>query len=519
MKKLGFIFLVAVLVFSFFSCASSANANKGTTDNSPEGSYFSGNGGKGTIDNTPKGPYFSGNGGKGIRISVLQPEYEGFTPSENWLPIFLQGNLTANFNKYSAMTVIDRQNLDKILEEQAHSLSGFYSDDDFISIGKLTNAEYLLIGKLQKTSNSVISTQLSITNIETGERKASYIKACSLNEITDLSMITDATIELLGQMGIEITEAGIQSIKAAQSPTTINSETALSKGIAAQKEGTTVAALSYYYESVSFDPKSTEAASRLGVLSSFVSSGNIVESVRNDFQQREAWAKILNECEDFYSKHLPYEILYNPSLKQGTANYEKRTVDLSFTLSVQPTAAFNVIQDILNGLKKSGKKEAWGFQYWPLSSPVFADYHIPAQSEPRPYKFDPDRYIGKLALFGADYLMWGDLCKRIRIDAELVDQSGNILSTARYAVYNSITFPSTLIIYDRDYDLYRIETLPFTGGIIFKDVIIDSLTDDLYVKISSINGIDTETAMATGYVNVSATQKDLRYEKYRFNAD
>jgi hypothetical protein len=332
-------------------------------------------------------------------------------------------------------------------------------------------------------------------------------------------MVIDATIELLGQIGIEITEAGIQSIKATQSSTIINSETSLSKGIAAQRGGTTVEALSYYYESVSFNPQSTEAANRLGVLSSSVSNGNIVESVRNDFQQREAWAKILNECEGFYSKHLLYEILYNPALNQGTANYDKKTVDLSFTLSIQPTTAFKVIQDILNGLKKSGKKEAWGFQYWPLSSPVFADYHIPAQSAPRPYKFDPDRYQGNLAWFGDDYLMWGDLCKRIIIESELVDKSGKILSTARYAAYNSITFPFVDLKSTSNYDLYRIETLPFTGKIIFSDVNIDNLTDDVYIKIKSINGIDTETAMATGYVNVSAAQKDLRHPKYRFRAD
>jgi hypothetical protein len=61
--------------------------------------------------------------------------------------------------------------------------------------------------------------------------------------------------------------------------------------------------------------------------------------------------------------------------------------------------------------------------------------------------------------------------------------------------------------------------LPFTGNIVFKDVNIDGLTDNVYARISSINGIDTETAMATGYVNVSATQKDLRHPKYRFRAD
>jgi len=504
MKKLLFALLAVGLVSAIvlFSCTSGPNTN---------------NASNGTI---PQGPYFMGNGGKGISLAVLRPRTETLPTSEQWLSSFVQGILTSNFNRYTAMTVVDRQYMDDIIQNQIESASGFFSDDEFISIGNLTNAEYVLVGTIQRIQqiNSFLF-DLSLVNAETGEQRASFPPTtCSFTDIQNTTVIQTAFENIITQLDITLTESGRAAIHYINQPS-ITAETSLSKGIFAQENGKVPEALSYYYESVSFNSQSTEATNRLNNLSTFVSSGNIVESVRLDFQQREGWTKLLKECEDFFNSHLPYEIVYNPTLTQQAANYEQRTVSLAFTLSVEPTAAFNTIQDILKGLKNTGKKEIWGFQYWPLSSPVFTDYHIPAQSNPRPYIFDPNRYQGNPGLFWQDYLLWGDLSKQIIVQAELTNQSGKVLSTARFGIYNSITFPATINMRGNVYDFFSIETLPFTGGMYFRDVNIDDLTNDVFVRITSINDIDIETAMANGYIKVSVTDKDMRHPKYRFNAD
>jgi hypothetical protein len=95
-------------------------------------------------------PLFEGDGGKDIRLAVPEPEGQGLSAEEAYLPVYVQGLLNSNFGKYSAIALIDRQNLNRILSEQDITLSGRFSDEDFVSISDLTNAQYLLVGILQK---------------------------------------------------------------------------------------------------------------------------------------------------------------------------------------------------------------------------------------------------------------------------------------------------------------------------------------------------------------------------------
>jgi TolB-like protein len=158
-------------------------------------------------------PFFTGSGGDGIRIAVLQPLNEGIPSAEQWLLRLVQSTLTADFNRYSAMTVIDRQNLDRILGEQNQSLSGNYSDKDFVSIGRLTNARFILAGTLTKTSGGFMI-ELSVSDVQTGVRTASFSpRNCTLDDLQSTSIIRQASEELLGQLGVTLTDAGKRSLR------------------------------------------------------------------------------------------------------------------------------------------------------------------------------------------------------------------------------------------------------------------------------------------------------------------
>jgi TolB-like protein len=158
-------------------------------------------------------PFFTGAGGSGIRIAVLQPLSEGVPPEQQWLLRLVQSTLTGDFNRYSAMTVIDRQNLDRILGEQNQSLSGNYSDTDFVSIGRLTNARFILAGTLTKTAGGFML-ELAVSDAQTGVRTASFTpRNCTLDELQSTSVIRQASEELLGQLGVTLTAAGKQSLR------------------------------------------------------------------------------------------------------------------------------------------------------------------------------------------------------------------------------------------------------------------------------------------------------------------
>ncbi|MDR1211139.1 MAG: leucine-rich repeat protein [Spirochaetaceae bacterium] len=158
--------------------------------------------------------YFEGEGGRGIRVAVLLPGGQGLAPDEEWLLALIQGSMAADFNKYSSMTVVDRQNLETVLAEQDRSLSGGYSEDEYIKIGNLTNAQYILTGSLKKTGQGAFLLEMAITGAETGVRRASYApKSCSLRDLQGLSVLKDAFEDLVSQMGVRLTEAGKQALR------------------------------------------------------------------------------------------------------------------------------------------------------------------------------------------------------------------------------------------------------------------------------------------------------------------
>jgi hypothetical protein len=438
--------------------------------------------------------FYEGDGGKGISLAVLPPDYKGFNSNDSWIPLYIQGVLTNNFNIYSEISVLDRQNIEKIISEQEFAASGYFSDDDYIRIGNLTNAQLILIGTLDQISIAEISLQLSVSDTETGERKASFAKICTIDDIKNAAILNEATLQLLSMLGVNMTEKGRSSLFSSKISTN-NAETFLAKGITAQRNGTIIEALSYYYEAASYNPALSEATSRLSVLSARVQNGNIGESVRNDIQQRNAWVSILQECETFYAEHLPYEVVYNSNLRQGNVDYTAETVNLDFSLAVMPSVGFDVVQNILDGLKKTGKKEQWGLGLWPLSSDVFAD--IPARNDFRYMSSQNVKYTG---------------LKRIKISAALMNSSGDTISTATSIFSTTLTFLTNDFgdhhqgSENAPYDIDRLRVYPTTANIVFKSVNANDITDNLIIRITSVNDIDTND----GYANISITTRDIK---------
>ena len=67
-----------------------------------------------------------------------------------------QSTIVGAFQRFSAMTVVDRQYLERVIDEQLFHASGYFSGDDFISIGNLTNSRYVVFGSVTRAGNSHI---------------------------------------------------------------------------------------------------------------------------------------------------------------------------------------------------------------------------------------------------------------------------------------------------------------------------------------------------------------------------
>jgi hypothetical protein len=429
--------LFVFLVISVFSCSSTQETN--VSNQKP----------------VVKSPYYEGQGGKGIKIAVLQPAGKDLGKNEKWLLAFIQGSITGDFNKYSAMTVIDRQNLDQIIANQLEAASGVYSDDDYISIGNLTNAQYIVIGNLTRIPANNYILDFAVIEASSGERKASFSpQHCSYEDLQNLSFVKNATIDILNQLGVDLTDSGKRDLTYVNPPS-LNGEAALSKGIMAQKNGTIVEALSYFYSAASFDNSLKEAKSRLSGLSTTISSGNIGENLRNDILRRNEWMKILTEANTFFNDHLPCEIIYDPTLKQGNVNYQEECVDLSFKMVVKPSDGLKVVQDIRNGLFETGKIREWGFELWPMTSTTFVDAKIESAHNLPGQPSTIDRSDGAFwfrsrtesesgigsgyGIVKSDFTGGNrDYGKAIFVEVELINENNKILATAQRMFFVSI---------------------------------------------------------------------------------
>jgi hypothetical protein len=227
----------------------------------------------------------------------------------------------------------------------------------------------MLIGDITKTSTGYVL-HLTVNSNSDKTTTAAYSGTVSIAELENLIGIRRASLELLQKMGITLTAQAQGELTKAATENRINAQTALAQGITAQRSGTVVEALTYYYQAASFDSSLLEAASRSSLISSAITSGNIGENVRNDIQRYNEWKKILDEADAFFKEHLPIDIVYNPILTQGKIDYNNQTVDLSFGLRLAPNdASFRVLSDLCKGLIETGKMKDWGFDRWPIEYP------------------------------------------------------------------------------------------------------------------------------------------------------
>jgi hypothetical protein len=242
--------------------------------------------------------------------------------------------------------------------------------------------------------------------------------------------------------------------------------------------------------------------------------------VRNDIQRRNEWQKIITEAEDYFSKHLPWEIVYDPTLIQGNTDYTKETVDLSFYLEVKPTEGFKTINTILKGVAATGKATEWNMKLWPLSSSVFVDYITHRDPDWGPVRSGDDMYNR-------------DISKKVSIAVQLVNATGKVMAVTGCDIFCPLkfrNFKENTNVFERGQQIREVYTwdsyvvaetgYPYyvdvvsgklSSGIVFESVNASGITGNMTVKIISVNGIDAELLAKNGYIKISTGRLQPRW--------
>ena len=323
--------------------------------------------------------YFTGDGGKGMSLAILVPESQGLSKNLAYLPAMVQGCLVSNISKYSSIAVLDRVALDKVIAE---TLDPTYKDNlDIVRLGHVTQTGHIMTGKLIKTSSGY-TMQINVTDTTPNAKTtASYSGACTVAQLDDQTAIQKASLELLTQMGVRLTDRAKTELSTASSVQVVNAQTALAQGITAQKQGTEIAAQIYYFQAAALDPSLLEATKRSSIISANISSGNIGADTRNDIAWRKNWITRLTEFEETYYRMIsagdpPYTLFYSTGIERGSIDYQSETIDLSIPINMRANRSWiasvaqagnAVYTELSAALNATGRKNDWGLGNWPRS--------------------------------------------------------------------------------------------------------------------------------------------------------
>jgi hypothetical protein len=457
-------------------------------------------------DDTPAGPYYEGEAGKGLRFTVLAPRGVDLTEGEQWLLSFVQGTFTSDFKKFSAMNVLDRQNLDTIIENQNLGASGYFSDDDYVQIGNLTNAQYILIGSITRIpANNTFMMDFSITDASSGEIKASFPpRSCAALELQNASILKTVSEDLLAQMGVTLTRAGKEALHRTND-NEVKADTSLAWGITEQKSGNPFGAMLNYFDAREANASLAEAATRLATVSTTTvaasGGGSLREQVagsiqagrdaaRREAERVEQVKALIKKATGFYKAHHPFEIVPSPSFSVGNIDYRKGTADITVGMGFVPSEEeFAIIEQ----LKKQA--ESVGFPHWPykvyFGAPSIGTMLLPAAGLLIVVLdlIEADDALHAPGIWATDVTkagFWNDPLVTIthRVTADIINAEGRTLKR--------VSFPL------KGYGEFKSGNMPKTFT-----VNPEHLTDTMTMRIVSVNGRSINSVLQSGYIKVN----------------
>ncbi|MCL2232146.1 MAG: hypothetical protein FWB99_03615 [Treponema sp.] len=391
--------------------------------------------------------------GEARRIGVLLPSASGLAEG-SYLPALVQGELWENFHRFSGMFVLDRLNLERTLLEIE---MGLRPEEYLGRLGEIEHLDYILTGSIIRTGESYA---LNFVVSETGRggrggvgiSAASFFETITEADMRNFSGKRRASLQLLDGMGVELTAATRQELSNARSRQAIDARLALARGVTAQSGGSMANALFYYSQAAVLDPTLEEASGRsMSVVSSSVATPHMSSSILRTIQahdermrEQSEWRSVVNRARAFYAQNLPYEFAFSSRFREGPINFQRHTVDLIIDASLNPTPAWNTIHNLQRGLATARQGDrSWNFN------------------------------LNDMLPRNLDVVM------AVSNDRDIV------LAQARHR-FTNINDGRAL-----------------TATITFQNVRIHDATGSLNFQVISINGIPAQTAVETGFIQIS----------------
>jgi len=416
----------------------------------------------------PQAPAFTGDGGRGTRMAVLVPDAIGLGADEGYLPGLVQSVMVDNFSRFSAISVLDRVTLETVLAETE---SGIYqTEEDFGQLGEIANVDYVMTGSITRTGTGhVLQVQIVGTgrgNI--GITRASFMGTPTVEQMGNFTGPRQASMELLTQMGVNLTADARRELSSAATTDNIEAQTSLAQGVAAQRGGDEIMALFHFAMAANSDRALTEAMHRQNILAADISSGDMGANIVSDIAWRSEWVDRLRETEQFFAASLPpFHIVYSTNIDHISTDFARQTADLRTgpvrAIAADPryfAAIDSVMRTVRDGLLATGRAQVWGLHQWPSQSVA-----VPTANWARTSAVE-------LELLNSEGQSLGRQTVNLRFGWEL--------SNGRFAPVNALE----------------------QGNIDFRGVNAHHITEAMVMRVNSVGGIPAEDVTAERRLSV-----------------
>lgn len=289
--------------------------------------------------------------GEGVIIAITLPQGRNLSKENEWIPLYMQDSLTGNFAHYTKMTVLDRSNENLIKAEQELSETGFYSEENSIQIGQMTNASMVVVGSIQQIGD-LYEINFRINDITTNEIKSSTNERYAYSDIENGTAVNTIVQNLLEGLKIQLSEKEKKELSKVNTSEN-NSIQNFAKGLSAEKSNDYISAIAAY--SLVEGKGKIEAQSNIhSLLAGTFDSSSIQNRVSYYKEQIEKWNTIFDQLEKYMNKNAIY-IVYDFSVVQDKIDMHSNNVDLNFSPGIKCVAnktAMHVFATIINEWRK-----------------------------------------------------------------------------------------------------------------------------------------------------------------------
>jgi len=415
--------------------------------------------------------YEEGGGRDDMTMAIFRLDGKGLSSDDEKYLGTITSALYNDFAKFSAIILYDKMNEDAIKEQQRLSQSGDYSDKNFISTGNLENSQYMLKGTLTKTGTTY-TLSISVTVVETGISLAVFQKEnIKLREIINSTVSRAAVASLLPQLKVKLTDAGKEALRkgySAEEAEKLEARNALTLSYEAATKGNMMSALILSYEATDADKSLLAAKNQAD--KTFKMMGGTGTAIKEDIKQQSFWKEQLIGFEKFYKDHPPFELYYTMvPLQKGDIDYDTGMVNWEFTVGMRHKKV-RTMEKVLNAVlgqlsKTNSRKNHWGFDNWPA---------ISAEST------KANQIISNLF---KDYSTYN-------ITASLYNNEDEPIGTVTFVMYGQLVLVSN----------NRIKAVSTQERKMIITAHGNLSTDDMHIRIDSINGVNADLSNANNYI-------------------